>query len=101
MPMQRNSPIGPASSPTPSAAEPAVVLEEMRRIAREELEISRELRPDDLLSDYELDSMGLTVLAVGLEDRFRVALSEEDSSAVRTVGDLAALVARRSAEGRR
>ncbi len=96
--MQRPLPIDPVCSPTRSTADLPAVLEEMRRIAREELEISRELRPEDLLSDFELDSMALMVLAVGLEDRFRVTLSEGDSAAVRTVGDLAALVARRSAE---
>ena len=33
---------------------------------------------DDLLRDLALDSLGLTVLAVGLENRFRVKLSEEE-----------------------
>jgi len=99
--MQRPFPIDPASSPIPSAAEPAAVLEELRRIAREQLEISRELGPDDLLSDLELDSMALIVLAVGLEDRFRVKLSEQDSPSLRTVGDLAELVVRRCAEAER
>src|SRR5207245_1954463 len=39
-------------------------------------------------------------LVVGLEDRFRVALKEEDAAAVRTVADLAALVLRRREEAR-
>jgi acyl carrier protein len=45
--------------------------------------------------DLQLDSVGLLTLVVGLEDRFRVALAEEDAAGVRTVQDLIALVAKR------
>lgn len=69
---------------------------EIRRIAREELEFEGAVEPShDLLRDLQLDSLGLTVLAVGLENRFRVLLSEEDAQGVRTVEDLARLVAAR------
>jgi len=75
------------------------VLVEIRRLLRDELGLSREARPgDDLVTDLELDSVGLLTLVVGLEDRFRVALREEDAAAVRTVGDLATLVIRRREE---
>jgi acyl carrier protein len=75
----------------------AQVLEAIRTIARNELELERLIQPtDDLLADLGLDSLGLTVLAVGLENKFRVKLSQEDAVVVRTVADLAALVARRS-----
>ena len=75
------------------------VLAEIRRIAADELEWSGTVEPrHDLLKDLQLDSLGLTVLAVGLENRFRIRLSEEDAQGVRTVGDLAKLVARRIAE---
>jgi acyl carrier protein len=75
------------------------VLAEIRRVLREELGIGREARPDDdLVADLQLDSVGLLTLVVGLEDRFRVALEEEDAAAVRTVNDLAALVLRRRGE---
>nr|AYM52780.1 phosphopantetheine attachment site protein [Simulacricoccus ruber] len=77
----------------------AAVLEEIRRIAAEELEWTRPVQPaDDLLRDLQLDSLGLTVLAVGLENRFRVRLTEEDSAGVLTVRDLMRLVAMRTAE---
>lgn len=77
----------------------AAVLREIRRIAAEELEWTRPVEPqDDLLRDLQLDSLGLTVLAVGLENRFRVRLSEEDSAGVLTVADLMRLVATRTAE---
>ena len=82
----------------PSAAE-AAVLQEIRRIAAEELEWTRPVQPaDDLLRDLQLDSLGLTVLAVGLENRFRVRLTEEDSAGILTVRDLMRLVATRTAE---
>ena len=72
------------------------VLAEIRRVLRDELGLARDPRPeDDLVSDLQLDSVGLLTLVVGLEDRFRIALAEEDAAAVRTVGDLAALVAER------
>ena len=72
------------------------ILAEIRRVLRDELGLAREPRPeDDLVSDLQLDSVGLLTLIVGLEDRFRIALAEEDAAAVRTVGDLAALVAER------
>ena len=69
---------------------------EIRRVLRDELGLSREVRPeDDLVSDLQLDSVSLLTLVVGLEDRFRIALEEHDAAAVRTVRDLAGLVERR------
>ena len=73
------------------------VLDTIRSIARTELELEQPVDPaDDLLADLGLDSLGLTVLAVGLENRFRVKLSQEDAVGLRTVGDLAKLVVRRT-----
>ena len=72
----------------------AEVLQFIRALALSELEISRPIGPDeDLISDLALDSLSLTVLAVGLENRFRVKLTEADVEGVRTVGDLARHVA--------
>ncbi|EAU69039.1 acyl carrier protein [Stigmatella aurantiaca] len=70
------------------------VVVEIRRIAIEELEWKGSVEPNhDLLKDLQLDSLGLTVMAVGLENRFRVKLSEEDAAGLHTVADLARLVA--------
>jgi acyl carrier protein len=81
-------------------SEPAAVVEEIGRLLHDELGLRRAVRAeDDLLADLQLDSVGLLTLVVGLEDRFRVALGEEDAANVRTVKDLAALVAAR-VEGR-
>lgn len=75
------------------------VVAEVRRILGEELEWKGTVEPShDLLKDLQLDSLGLTVLAVGLENRFRVKLSEEDAAGVITVSDLARLVSRRVME---
>ena len=77
----------------------AEVLVEVRRVARAELDVDA---PVDAASSLQgalrLDSVGLIVLAVGLENRFRVRLHEEDAGALTTVGDLVALVCRRVAE---
>lgn len=75
------------------------VLQEIRRVVKDELGVAREVRPeDDLLTDLQLDSVGILTLVVGLEDRFRIALAEEDAASVRTVHDLAALVMARRAQ---
>ena len=74
------------------------VLQEISRVLREELGLSREVKPgDDLVKDLQLDSVGVLTLVVGLENRFRVALTEEDAAHVKTAGDLAALVQQRRA----
>lgn len=76
------------------------VLAEIRRIAAEELEWKNVIEPShELIRDLQLDSLGLTVMAVGLENRFRVKLSEEDAQGIHTVEDLTKLVASRAAKG--
>jgi acyl carrier protein len=78
-------------------ASEAEVLDTIRSIARTELELEQPVEPgDDLLADLGLDSLGLTILAVGLENRFRVRLSQEDAVGLRTVGDLTKLVVQRA-----
>ena len=75
------------------------ILAEIRRILATELQFARPVELDhELAGDLELDSVGAIVLAVGLEDRFRVRLSEADAGAAVTVRDLVALVERRVSE---
>ena len=50
------------------------------------------------MRDLGLDSLGMTVLAVGLENRFRIRLQETDAEGIVTVEDLARLVVRRLGE---
>ena len=73
----------------------AEVLAEVRRVLAEELEVARPVELDDeLRGDLLVDSMGAIVLAVALEDRFRVKLPDDGAAAVVTVRDLVALVRR-------
>ncbi len=72
------------------------VIDEIRRVLRDELGVAREVRAeDDLVMDLQLDSVGILTLVVGLENRFRIALAEEDAAGVHTVRELAALVVSR------
>src|SRR3954462_2475715 len=88
-----------AVSRDPGVPDESEVAAEIARVLREDLGLSREVKPgDDLVTDLQLDSVALLPLVVGLEDRFRVALLEEDAARVRTVADLAALVVHRAEE---
>ncbi len=72
------------------------VLDEIRRVARDELGLARVPEPQhDLVLDLQLDSLMLLTLAVALEDRFRVKLHDDDASRVRTVAELVQLVEER------
>lgn len=72
------------------------VLAVMTRIAARELELSGPIALDQrLVADLELDSMGLTIMAVGLENHFRIKLDEDDGPRLVTVADVVALVERR------
>jgi acyl carrier protein len=74
----------------------AAVAAEIRRIVREELHARDPFGDHDELA-ARLDSLALLSLVVAVEDRFRIVLTEEDSGAVRSLADLAGLVARRAA----
>ncbi|HYO55523.1 acyl carrier protein [Archangium sp.] len=76
-----------------------LVLSEIRRIVSRELDWKGPVEPSHhLMRDLQLDSLGLTVLVVELENRFRIRLPLEDSVGVSTVGDLTRLVVSRTAE---
>ncbi|MEI6223442.1 MAG: phosphopantetheine-binding protein [Deltaproteobacteria bacterium] len=78
--------------PTPREAEVAA---EIRRIVRDELHARTEFGDGDELAS-RLDSLALLSLVVAVEDRFRIVLTEEDSSAARSLTDLARIVAARA-----
>ena len=78
------------------------VLAEIQRIVTVTLEGTESVTPADQLVDCEvLDSLGLITLAIGLENRFRVRLSEEDARGIETFADVIELVNRRRAEAQR
>lgn len=75
------------------------VLAEIRAIARAELDCPGAIRESDqLIADLGIDSLGAIVLAVGLENHFRVHLQEQDAGTLVTVGDLVRLVQQRCRE---
>lgn len=53
-----------------------------------------ELTADSNLLSQGLDSLKLMSLLFKIEDRYNIALEEDDGDDLRTVGDLAALVVR-------
>ncbi len=75
------------------------VLTEIQKILTVSLEATETVTPADRLADNEvLDSLGLITLAIGLENRFRVRLSEEDAPRIETFGDVIGLVNQRRTE---
>ena len=73
------------------------VLTEIRRVVAREVSSPRELTGSDrLIDDLGLDSLSLTTLAVELEDRFEVYLSDEEATRVTTVDELVRCVLARA-----
>jgi acyl carrier protein len=77
----------------------AAVAREITRIARDELRLEGEPEPGAPLA-ARLDSLALLALVVAVEDRFHVIVSDEDAAGLRTLEDLARLVAGRAPEER-
>jgi acyl carrier protein len=78
------------------------ILAEIQRILTATLESTQTVSPADRLTDCAvLDSLGLIIMAVGLENRFRVKLSEQDVPGIETFADVIALVDRRRREAGR
>jgi acyl carrier protein len=74
----------------------ALVMVEIRRVVERELSTPRAILPSDrLVDDLGLDSLTLTTLAVELEDRFQVILSDAEAARLSTVAELAHCVASR------
>jgi acyl carrier protein len=71
-------------------------LEILTELARRKLGFSGTLvRESRLVEDLGLDSLRLLTLALAVEDHFRITLSEDDESAISTVGDLIATIERK------
>ena len=77
------------------------ILAEIRRTVAVDLEFSGPVeRRHGLSTDLQIDSMGALVLAVALEDRFRVKLTGIEAGSVVSVDDLVGLVERAVREDR-
>jgi acyl carrier protein len=72
------------------------ILDGIAQVARAHVGFDGALtEPMRLQEDLGLDSIRLLVLAAEVENRFQVALEPADDAAVRTVGDLVDVVARK------
>ncbi len=68
-------------------------------VARAELGWQGRLSPDmRIVEGLGLDSLRLLTLVVGIEDRFRICLDEQDEAAIQTVGDLLEVIRRKQAD---
>ena len=80
---------------------PRDVLATIRDVALRELDFDGPVElTSTLQGQLRLDSVSMVVVAVALENRFRVCLHEEDAGAIVTVRDLVDLVCQRVAEQR-
>jgi acyl carrier protein len=76
------------------------VAAEILRLAREEVQLEGEPPDADLPLAGQLDSLSLLALVVAVEDRFRVALSDDEAARASTLADLARLVCARGGDER-
>jgi acyl carrier protein len=68
------------------------IAREIRRLVRDDLGVAWD-GPDDVPLAGSLDSLALLSLVVAVEDRFRVRLGDDDAAGVRSLADLARVVA--------
>lgn len=74
------------------------VAREIARIARDDLHLAEgQLPAAQAPLAGQLDSLALLSLVVAVEDRFRIALADDDAARTRSLEDLARLVASRAA----
>ncbi len=91
-------PIAASIEPRSPVPGPAAILAGVAEVAREHVGWRGELAAGmRLVEDLRLDSLRLLTLAVEVENRFRVALDEEDEAGIETVGDLVAAIRRKLA----
>ncbi len=74
----------------------AAVAREIQRIVREELRLEGEDPAPDAPLASRLDSLALLALVVAVEDRFHLALTDDDAASTRTLEELARLVVARA-----
>lgn len=84
-----------ASRPLLTRAE---ILEGIRRVAREHLQVEGPLEPStNLFRDLELDSLKQLTFVVELENHFQIAFEPGDEDSLRTIGDVVNRIAGRLA----
>jgi len=85
-----------------SAIPPEQIYERLRALVTERLVLTPEqietLRPDlPIVQGLQLDSLAQVTLIAGIEDEFHIELDMEDRQHITTIGDLVALIEKRSA----
>jgi acyl carrier protein len=76
-------------------SESSVLAEIQRIVSTTPLGIKREINSsDELVKDLDLDSVDMITLAVAIESHFNIAIPEEESLRIRSVGDLCHVVTR-------
>lgn len=97
-PARKPAPLRPAAAPAPAApltVRQQAVIDELVRVAREDLGLDVEVEPRmSLRADLNLDSMGLMIVAGAIEDRFGVSFDGAGSGDIETVADLIDFVER-------
>jgi acyl carrier protein len=78
-----------------TAMERRAILEGVREVFAEQLEIHDLTEKTHLLRDLKLDSIQQLTLVVELENRFRVAFGDGDEAGIESVGDVVDLLERR------
>ncbi|HVP31808.1 MAG TPA: acyl carrier protein [Myxococcota bacterium] len=72
------------------------ILDRIRQVARERLELDAPLRPDaHLLRDLELDSLRQLSFVIELENEFAICFEPEDEGGLETVDDVVDVVMQR------
>ncbi len=80
---------------------PDAVLERIRRVAADRLQITRPVDLDsDLARDLRLDSIALLSLVVELENEFEICFEPEDEDDIATVRDVVTVLLRRLGSAR-
>ena len=74
----------------------AAIAAEILRIAREELKLEGDPPTSDEPLSGRFDSLMLLSLVVAVEDRFHVALTDDDAASIRTLAELSRIVAARA-----
>lgn len=84
----------------PKRAEPTSIEQRLRRVAAESLGSDEsEISFDATLVERGVDSLDLVVFMMAVEEEFQVELTRQEQSSMRTLGDVARTLAKRSGSG--
>lgn len=71
--------------------------EKLIAIVRQEKNVADELlKPETSLADAGIDSLDSLTILFGIEEQFRISIPDDEARAVRTFGDLADIIEKRT-----